>query len=240
MREIFKREIESDLVNIEVELDAEDFRKSNRWLFSLFVKQDILDESLESYEELLEAKEALIIALELEDSVKYVGMRIIDGWSELYFYAVDVKQLESTTNSILKGRGFAFESNSVKDPKWNFYDLQLFPTELEFCHIQSAKIIEMLEEEGDNLADVREVEHYVVFDTSTQKDRFVEKALACGFVYKDEISTDNYDHGVALVKKHSVLPEEIETIVKETFALAKEENGYYEGWSTILACGNEA
>jgi len=226
MREIYK--------NIEFEDEAHVFKSQYNWLFSVFIKFDSLDEKQDGYEEFLETKEALIIALEYEDSAKYVGNIMVDGWSELYFYTSATKGFNSTVSTMLSPTKYIYESNIVKDAKWNFYETQLLPSELDLHHIQSQKIITLLIEEGDDASIQREVEHYAVFDTQTQKERFTNLAILDGFTYKDDIATDKYQYGVALVMHHNMLEDEVKEIVQKLYKLIKKEHGYYEGWSTTL------
>jgi len=234
MREVFKRFEDKSVLNIEVDIDASEYKEENPWLFSVFVKYDSLDDNKDGYEEFLETKESLIIALEHKVKARYVGSRIVDGWNEFYFYAKDSKKLDTIVAKILTPSSYTFESNVVKDAKWGFYENQLFPTELEFCHIQSSKIIFLLEEEGDNLSVPRDVEHYISFETPTQKNRFVNRLDIDGFAFKDDISSEDFEYGVALVKNHKVTEEEVEKVVNELFVHIKKEHGYYEGWSTVL------
>jgi uncharacterized protein (TIGR01619 family) len=239
MREVFTRVEDKTPINIEIEFDIGDSKKSNPWLFSVFVKYNSLDESLDGYEEFLETKESLIIAVEYEGNALYVGSMVKDGWSEFYFYSNTSKELNSLIPSILKNSGYTYESNIVKDKKWNFYETQLFPTELEQHNIQTAKVIFLLEEEGDNLSAIREVEHYVSFLTPTQKNRFINTLDIEGFSFKDEISSEEFEHGIALVKEHAVTYEEVSSEVAKLFEAIKAENGFYEGWSTTLTNENE-
>lgn len=239
MREIFSRVENYDAVSIEVDVEADDFEGSNPWLFSVFVKSDNISESSDSFDEFLETKESLIIALEYENKAKYVGMRVNEGWHEFYFYAKDSKNLETVVAQMLKGSGYKYECSVVKDAKWDFYHKNLFPSELEFHNIQSDKIIFLLEEEGDNLSIPRDVEHYLSFDTATQKERFVKNALDFGFEFKDDISSEEFEHGVALIKKHSVVSEEVRKVVEDLYELVKKEHGYYEGWSTVLVTSDD-
>jgi hypothetical protein len=43
-----------------------------------------------------------------------------------------------------------------------------------------------------------------------------------------------FDNGLAIIKNHSVTEEEVKKVVDELFAKVKENQGYYEGWSTTL------
>lgn len=237
MREIFDRAEELGVIKIEteVDIDIEKQKKNYPWLFSIFIKVDAKDENTQGFENFLETKESLIIALEHDSRAVYVGMRVVDGWSELYFYAKESKNLDSVVSNMLRDNYYKYETGVVKDARWDFYHKNLSPSDLEFLYIESAKIVFLLKEEGDDLYIAREVEHYASFDTATQKDRFIQKALDNGFRFKDDISSEEFEHGVALAKEHNLVQENINNIIKELYELAKSEHGYYELWSTTLA-----
>ncbi|MEA2099609.1 MAG: DUF695 domain-containing protein [Campylobacterota bacterium] len=239
MRDFFKRVEDGSEVNIEVVLDAGKYKEDMPWLFSVFVKYDVLDSSSESYEEFLETKESLIIGIEYEDKAKYLGTKIVDGWSEFYFCASSAKELNSMVTAMLKDTGYVYESNIVKDKKWGFYETQLFPTALELAHIQSAKIIFLLQEEEDVLTTPRVVEHYLSFETPTSKNRFINTLDIDGFSFKDDIDSDEFEHGIVLVKEHAVTEDEVQKVVDELFEAVKKEGGFYEGWSTTLVLDEE-
>ncbi len=235
MREFFTRIEQNDTIHIEVDLSAFGYSSNNPWLLSVFIKFDGVDESLSGFEEFLETKESLIIALEHEERAKYVGSRNLDGWSELYFYAKDAKELDNIVQSILKSTTYIYESSVVRDTKWDFHHKNITPSELEQCHIQSEKIIFMLEEEEDDLSVVRPVEHYISFELPTQKNRFINTLDIEGYTLKDEISSEEFEHGIALVKEHDVRRQSVREEVETLFTEIKKCQGFYEGWSTVLA-----
>ena len=235
MREFFQR-IENDTeINIEIDMNAYAYSKKYSWLFSVFIKYEMTEENKNDYEEFLETKESLIIALEHDNKAKFVALRVVEGWSEFYFYADSSKDLDAIVAKMLTPSNYIYESNVVKDSKWDFHHKNLAPTDLELANIQSEKIIFLLEEEGDDLSIVRPVEHYLSFSTPTQKNRFLNTLNIEGFNFKDDIESDEFEHGIALVKEHSVTVKDVNVIVKELFDAVAKEKGFYEGWSTILA-----
>lgn len=240
MREYFTRTEDNDTVYIEIDLNAFAYSSDNPWLFSVFIKFNGIDESVNGFEEFLETKESLIISLEHQEKAKYVATRNVDGWSELYFYAKDSKELEKIAQHILKESTYVYESSVVKDTKWDFHHKNLIPSELEQCHIQSEKIIFMLKEEEDDLSVVRSVEHYISFELPTQKNRFINTLNIDGYTLKDEISSEEFENGVALVKDHDVKSETLKLEIDTLFGEIKKYQGFYEGWSTTLAEDIEA
>jgi len=234
MREIFKRIEGEEEVNIEVYLDAKEHSEFKPWIFSVFIKYDSFNDSEDGLDAFFETKESLIIALELDEKTVYVGNRLVGEWSELYFYSEDSKGLEANTANVLKPTKYVYQANVVKDSDWEFFQYNIFPSDLELCLMQSKKIVEHLEDEGDKISSPREVEHYASFETPTQKDRFVKNACEQGFEFKDDISGDDIEHGVALVKTHNVTMDELENVITPLIKLIQAENGEYELWSTTL------
>jgi len=232
MREVFLRTEDLQTTKIEVDVDAIGYKNRFAWLFSIFVKHETSQTN--RYEEFLEIKETLIISLTHNDKAKYVGSRKIGEWSEIYFYTSTSKELNQIVATVLKGTNFIYESNVVKDIQWNFYQHELFPTELEYHHITSDKIIEQLKDEGDMLDTPRDVEHYISFDTPTQKQRFLDNLNIDGFKYKDDIDTDEFEHGIALVCFQPITNDIMKNNIQKIYPHIKKENGYYEGWSTLL------
>jgi len=235
MREFFQRVEDNNNVIIEIETNAYAHSGKNPWLFSLFIKFDASDDTKEGFEEFLETKESLIIALEHSEKARFVGSRVVDGWSELYFYAPESKELEAEVAKILKSNTYVYESSVVKDNRWDFHHKNLSPSELEQCHMESEKIIFMLEEEEDDLSIVRAVEHYISFEVPTQKNRFINTLDIEGYKFKDEISSDEFENGIALVKEHNVTREVVKEEIDKLFVAVKKCQGFYEGWSTTLA-----
>jgi len=232
MRENFRSN--EDKINIEVELEIDEMEKDFPWLFSLFIKFDLENNTEEKVDEFYEMKESSILSLESNGLVKYVGQRSIDGWVELYFYALNSKNLLDKIKTYLNESQLMFENGVVRDTKWDFYTANLMPSELEYCFMESQKIIEILQDEGDTISEAREVEHYAMFDTSTQKQRFIEKMLDMEFVFKDDIATDECEHGVALLKTHNLEEETMRETIAQLYDAVKVEHGFYELWSTTL------
>jgi hypothetical protein len=235
MREIFTRTEDNESVRIEVNLEAKEHKELNPYILSVFIKYDALNEDNDDeLNEFFEIKESLIIALELDEKTVYVGNRLVGEWSEIYFYSQESKGLESKVAQILKPIKYINETNVVKDAQWEFFDYNIFPNDLELCLMQSQKIVEHMQDEGDRIEISREVEHYASFETPTQKQRFVEKAEQNGFTFKADIEDEDIKHGVALTKEHNLSDDDIKKTITQIHQYIKQENGEYELWSTTL------
>jgi len=138
-----------------IEVNLGDIRNETEleYLISVFVKFNALHEEIEKVEKFLNFKEEVINVLEKEAA--YIGMRVVDGWSEFYFYSKESKGIEQKISAIFSGSGYVYETSITKDSKWDFYYKNLFPSDLEMYLIYSKKIVLQMMAEGDNLA----VEH---------------------------------------------------------------------------------
>ncbi len=222
-----------DGIFIEVNLGEIRQEKDLKYLVSVFVKFDAMHEEIDSIEEFLEFKEKLLDSVANE--AVYIGMRVVDGWSEFYFYSKESKGIEQKVSAIFSGSGYVYEVSITKDDKWKFYYEDLFPSDLEMFLIYSKKIVLQMMGEGDDLSRPREVEHYVSFDTQSQKERFLKEIESAGFRYKDDVDNKELAHAVAITKEHALdqdtLRENIETLLR----FIKKDHGRYELWSAPLA-----
>jgi len=217
---------------IEVNLGDVQDQEKYEYLLSVFVKFDAFHEEIEAVENFLELKQDLID--QLEDEAVYVGMRVVDGWSEIYFYTSQSKNVQKIVASVFSESGYKYESSISKDPKWKFFYKTLYPTDLETYLIYSKKIVLQMMAEGDSLVEVREVEHYVSFDTASQKERFIKEVQEVGFHYKDDVDSAELPHAVAVVKEHALDQDSLRKVISELLGYIEKNHGHYELWSAPL------
>ncbi len=244
MREFYTQVEDGDLVKIEVELEAQEMIDEVEfypWLYTVFIKlkkplpNGLADEDEEDF--LFECKERLALKLEEKEKAIYVGSKTTVGWYELYFYLQDPKGIENQTKDILNAFGYKFESNSVKDKKWNLYETSLYPNASQSHHIQNRQIIDELVEEGDDVTKPREVEHYILFQTSSLREKFIEtleqNALTCKGEFERE--EEEFVYGVAVGIVQDVDLKTMNETTDKLIELSAKEYGHYEGWSTSMA-----
>lgn len=244
MREFYTKVEEGVLAKIEVELEAEQMAEQIAfypWLYTVFIKlknpqpDGLATEDEEEF--LSECKERLDLRLQENKKALYVGSKITDGWYELYFYLQDPKGIENKTKDILNAFAYPFESNAVKDKKWNLYETTLYPNLVHAHHIQTRQIIAELLEEGDDIAVSREVEHYLLFQTSSLREKLLEVLeshnLTCKGVF--ERDDEEFVYGVTIALMQNLDAKAMDHFTDKLIALAAEYHAHYEGWSTLGA-----
>jgi regulator of RNase E activity RraB len=193
-------------------------------------------------EELLTIEQKLVSSL-LKLKVDYVGWQLNEGWLEFYYYGEIAKGFENAINDALKPT-YIFETGNRKDKKYETYYKMLMPNTQEYHNIQSEEIMNDLEEAGDDLSLEHRIEYHVMFQTSSQRKRFLESVLADGFEFLndflDEKAEDDYVYGVVFTKLSAVNVELLNEQTKLFFPFIEREHGRYEGWGTNLVTSSEA
>jgi len=216
--------------DVELDLIEEAPQEERPWLLWLFVKADSVTETLELF-----TKE-LITALTSVDAL-FAGRVMKEGWAEFYFYAPQSKRFENISSDVMSAHGgFVYERGSSKDAKWEMYRDNLYPDPYGLLSIQNRHTIAALLDAGDDLSLIREVEHYLFFQTKTSMERSVSQLASHGYSVKEYVNDDesDYAYGVVLIKKEAITPEIVEETTTSLYESAMQEHGMYEGWSTVL------
>jgi len=199
-------------------------------LLYTFVKFDGDDE------ELLIIEQKLLDAL-VKQSVDYVGWQLTEGWLEFYYYAEIAKGFENSVNAALKPQ-YQFEVGNRKDKKYETYYKMLMPNTQEYHNIQSEEIINDLEEAGDNLDLEHRIEYHAMFQTSSQRKRFIESIEEDGFSFMndflDKKAEDDFVYGVVFSKLSKVSVDALNEQTTLMFPSIEREHGRYEGWGTDI------
>lgn len=235
------RNDENEPVTIEVNLDFEPQSDDTVWMLWAFAPLKTSDGAGGCSKEERRTLDAIITTLsdvlELRNGALYAGMRLQEGWAELYFYAVWSKGAEQQFRDAFKQHGYAqIEFGANRDAQQAFYHETLYPDAYELQQVKSREIIEELSSAGDDLSVPRPVEHYLFFQTQTAMQRAaIELAETEGRIETGLHEEGRYPHGLMLERVHDCLPETLETVTAPLIALAQKEHGIYMGWSTVLA-----
>lgn len=218
--------------------DAPQAKRS--WLAWVFVKIDTPDESGWCVEQecdfLFRLQTDLTDELQVKLGAISSGVRMQDGWLELFFYLPTAKKFDNIAASVMKKyASYSFESGSSRDTRWDHYIKELYPDVLMQQQIQNRVVISELEDAGDDISLSRAVEHYLFFQTEAQRERAVDKLIESGFALKENVQQDGeYSYAAVMVKDHAVTEERVMDVTRELLDAVHNEHGMYEGWSTTL------
>jgi regulator of RNase E activity RraB len=84
------------------------------------------------------------------------------------------------------------------------------------------------------MTEQREVDHYIYFNDSNNRNEFKKEILDLGYEVTNEGKKEDYDNPFSLIitRLDSVTHNDINDITAELFDLAEEHDGIYDGWET--------
>jgi len=173
----------------------------------------------------------------LKERTAFVGRITAAGRREFYFYSDDATRCEDTTSRTMRKHAtYRFDLGSKRDEPWSQYLDLLYPSPEEFQRIKNRRVVEVLKQQGDQLAKARPVSHWAYFATPRDRNSFLAEVTRRGFTIADR-STDagepsSHRYGVTLEKVDSI--EHIDDVTIELFRLARMHDGEYDGWETAV------
>lgn len=227
-------------VMIEANLDFEPPSDDTVWMLWAFAPLQSPGSgggcSKEERETLDAIKTRLSEVLELRNGALYAGMRIQEGWAELYYYAAWSKGAEQQFRDLFKQHGYErIEFGANRDTHQTFFHDTLCPDAYELQQVKNREIMTELKASGDDLNVARPVEHYLFFRTESAMQR-AAMALAQeeGYIETGLKEEGRYPHGLMFEREHACTFEALEAVTNILIDLADKEHGYYRGWSTVL------
>jgi len=227
-------------VTVEVNLDFQPLSDDSVWMLWAFVPLKSADDahgcSTQEWQTLEEITQTLSTRLELRNGAMYAGMRLQEGWAELYFYADWSKGAEQQFRDVFKQHGYErIEYGASRDTHQSFYHDTLCPDVYELQQARNREISSELAEAGDDLALARPVEHYLFFQTETAMQRAAAALSETGHVESGLQEEGRFSHGLALTMEHACTEAVLEEVTRPLIELCLKEHGHYMGWSTTLA-----
>jgi uncharacterized protein (TIGR01619 family) len=128
---------------------------------------------------------------------------------------------------------YSFECGSKFDPEWRQYRDLLYPLPNQLRRIHNRRVLDVLEEEGDDHGIARIVDHTIYFRSAKQRTAFTDAAADFGFSIQhkpeDSKSTER-PFFLNLVRSDIVAAEHINDVVEKLVELAESFSGEYDGW----------
>jgi uncharacterized protein (TIGR01619 family) len=163
----------------------------------------------------------------------YCGRITTDGRRELYFYGVTEAGFKNAVKGVMaRFPGYRFDFGSQREPDWNQYLNLLYPTDENMECIKNIDLLEVFKKKGDSLSVSREVTHRIYFASEADRNLFFHMAEQRGFrvALLSAQPEEDRPYGLTTMKIQGITLTEIDNTVIELFRLAKNANGFYDGW----------
>lgn len=189
-------------------------------------------------EQLSKIEDNLVRKINSEFYSTYVGRLTSNGNRDFYFYVGDTTSYEKVLAEFSRTYpDYQMEYGLKTDENWSGYFNFLYPSPQQFQSIQNRRVIDQLEKNGDKLTKMRDVNHWIYFNTKRDRDLFLKRIMYDGFT----IVTRDYDKasGGLPYKLHikridKVDWNSVDSYVLYLWELANKFKGVYDGWETSV------
>jgi hypothetical protein len=186
-------------------------------------------------------EDELFLALARGLRARYVGRITTQGRREHFYYGPSADGFaDAVTRAMEKFPLYEFTHRSAEDRNWSIYSNVLYPGALALQAIRTRRNVDRLIQEGDDLTEPRDVEHWVRFPSEDARDRFLLQ-IAGNHFRSEPCGPDpgmpDRQFGVHLVRCDRVDFETIDAIAIDLFFRAASCDGTYEGWRSPVVRG---
>ena len=200
-------------------------------------RQDGLS-SNEEFELLGEIEDALVAAINSRHNSTFVGRLTSNGHRDFYFYFGDTTLYDKTISELMGSYPkYEYDFGAKEDKRWGGYFDFLYPAPEQFQRIQNRRVIDNLEKNGDKLTKAREVDHWIFFKSEQDREKFLQKINADGYVIVDkdfDRSLGESPYRLHIKRIDKVDQVSVDGYVIHLWKIAVECNGDYDGWETSV------
>lgn len=169
----------------------------------------------------------------------YVARNTSDGKRTFYFYCASMVDYERVVDEVMEGFAFHYRAFGFHDAAWALYREFIYPTPLEYQSILNRRVVDEIARQGNDLAEAREITHYLAFETETDQQAYREWVEGLGFAVDEHTSTDGQVLPFQLIitrrdpLEHDLIDDLVAQLMEEALAL----DGQYLRWEVGLRVG---
>lgn len=172
----------------------------------------------------------------------YVGRIECDAVCTLTFYLPNQLGTASALREALSiTPGWQWQHDETPDPQWSYYRAKLCPDARRYRSLLNQITIDNLELYGDELQQVRPVQHFIEFADPASRKRFLEQVNRLGYKLvstRDDVGGKR-PFTIAVSREHSCEPRAVDAVVYELLDLATPLGGEYDGWESQVICSGD-
>lgn len=201
--------------------------------------QDPRDDGLTSSEEFADLRklEQVLEACAETHHGLYVGRITWNGLRIFYIYAADPEPLMEALAETVRGvDDYTCVISCEADPDFETYTDTLYPTKVDWQTIQNRRVLEALEQRGDDCTALRRIDHWFYFDDEENRRSFRDVLEHRGYHVADESMTGDDPPRYGLRVWHDEAPgfARINELTVDLLLHAEEFDGEYDGWETEI------
>jgi len=171
------------------------------------------------------------------DGTMYVGRYTTDGCRTFVFYSGSPSASEVAIRSAMaRHPEYNFDIGSRPDADWSLYRDFLYPTPANMQVIQNRRVYNSLKDHGDELISPREIDHWIYFNDTEDRERFAEVVRQLGFAVRAilEPEGDQTKRGLQIYRQDTPNPDLFDQVTTQLHELARQSGGDYDGWEAAI------
>lgn len=167
-----------------------------------------------------------------------VGIFTSNGERLHYIYVADTLGLRNKIMDFYANKypSYSYYLSIKKDAEWKAYLEFLYPNDYTLEYMDNQFVVDNLIKNADKLDQAREVNFWAYFKTKGDRAKYISYLKANGFSVEEEDKDKNFDLPYTL-RFSKTMAMDITKLTDITFELrkkAKENNGEYDGWETMV------
>lgn len=190
--------------------------------------------SSEEFDVLAAIDDAVTAEMEKPDAI-YAGRLTGNSMRHLFYFAKDPDAAaKAAINAMALFPEYKFDVSIQSDPEWVHYLQFLYPTNRIRQTMMNRSVCNALEENGDPLTAIREIDHWAYFASVEARDRFASHIRRLGYAVRNLAEGENSEpsgrYGIQFFRNNIPDQDEIDSATLELYDLADEFGGRYDGW----------
>ena len=189
-------------------------------------------------EKLFEIEDRIAAVYKAEAHAKHVATITTGGGRMMYFYAESDEWLAGLVGKIAhEFSDYDFNYLLEADAPWNFYFNIVYPTLLDMQIIKNRRMLRLMQEQGEDLNEVREVTHWFFFNNGASRKQASVRMRDGGCEILDDNFFDErvpeYNFGMRVLIKHNMTQETMLNVTYALYDFIEKYEGIYDGWNII-------
>lgn len=187
--------------------------------------------SQDEFDDLIALEDRVTGKIIQDGAAIYVGRNTSGGNRDFYFYVADPAKFENAAHGAMrKFPAYEYETGAREDRDWRTYFEFLHPSDVEMQRIMNRRVLQQLEQQGDNANYERKIDHLALLPNRRAQAAFADYVHAEGFAIESAPDGPNQEGQFSVEFSRVDQPARIDEIVEPLFLKVAQLGGVYDGW----------